>query len=260
MKYCISGRQPKSVLKQADQIKMNYVDRDKLIDYIEELPDKEFILCVPKEVTELNWELIKAHAGKVRFTLRIDNLDLASVCRANGIEFEWAFPVFTWYELRSLIALRPCSITLGAPLFFELDKVKAAVGDISLRLCPNLAYDAYIPRKNGICGTWIRPEDIGVYEKYVDSFEFITGDLKRDATLLRIYKEDRNWPGNLNLLITNLGVNIDNRSIDEGLAEKRTKCGQKCMSGGSCHLCETCFAIGGQLRAKHYEDLKKKNK
>lgn len=49
MKYCISGRQKKSVLRQADEIKMQYKDKDRLIDYIEEFPDKTFILSIPKE-------------------------------------------------------------------------------------------------------------------------------------------------------------------------------------------------------------------
>ena len=40
MKYAVSGRQPKSVLKQADEIKMAYHDKDKIIDYIEEFTDK----------------------------------------------------------------------------------------------------------------------------------------------------------------------------------------------------------------------------
>ena len=50
MKYAVSGRQPKSVLQQADEIKMMYQDRERLIDYIEELSDKTFILEIPKEV------------------------------------------------------------------------------------------------------------------------------------------------------------------------------------------------------------------
>ena len=68
----------------------------------------------------------------------------------------------------------------------------------------NLAFDAYIPRKNGIYGTWIRPEDVKVYEEWIDVLEFITTDLKQEATLLNIYKDNGYWPGNLNLLFTNL--------------------------------------------------------
>lgn len=238
---------------------MRWEDQDRLIDYIEEFPNKDFILCVSKDVTELNWDIYKAYTDKVvNFALCIDNLNLATECHKHNIDFYWSYPVFTWYEFRSLLALNPCYITLGAPLSFNLEKAIKACGPTgpSLRLCPNLAYDAYIPRENGIYGTWIRPEDTKVYEKYITVFEFETEELKREATLLHIYKEEQTWPGNLNLLITNLNYNIDNRSIDEKLGERRMNCGQRCMSGGACRLCETCFMLGNKIRELHYKEKK----
>ena len=76
MKYAVSGRQPKSVLQQADEIKMMYQDRERLIDYIEELSDKTFILEIPKEVVseDIDWDLYKAYSEKVNFILCINNL------------------------------------------------------------------------------------------------------------------------------------------------------------------------------------------
>lgn len=237
---------------------MRYEDQERIIDYIEEFPDKDFILHIPKEANDLNWKLYKTYAEKASFTLCIDNLNLANECYMQGIDFYWAYPVFTYYELRSLLTLKPRYITLGAPLSFDLDKVKQICGPIgpSIRLCPNLAYDAYIPRPNGIYGTWIRPEDTKYYEEYISVFDFEAEDLKREATLLRIYKKEKTWPGNLNLLITNLGVNIDNRSIDEELGQRRMNCGQRCMNGSSCRLCETCFKLGNAIRDLHYKKLK----
>ena len=226
MKYCISGRQPKSILSQADEIKMQYRDRDRLIDYTQEFTDKTFILEVPKEISsdEMNWELYKAYADKVNFMLCIYNLNLAKECHEHGIKFYWAYPIFTWYELEGVAAFNPSYLYLGPPLSFSLEKIKMKY-NIPIRLCANLAYDAYIPRENGICGFWIRPEDIETYEKWVDTIEFITDDLGKEATLLHIYKENKSWPGNLNLLITNLNYNIDNRGIPEEFGEIRANCG-----------------------------------
>lgn len=259
MKYCVNGRQPKSILKNANQIKMQYEDRDRLINYIEEFSDKDFILYIPKDVNELDWELYKAYAEKVvNFTLCIENLNLAKECHKQSIDFYWAYPIYTWYDLQGILALKPCYIILGAPLSFDLEKVIKACGPTgpSIRLCPNLAYDAYIPRENGIYGTWIRPEDVEYYEKYVAVLDFEVEDLKREATLLRIYKEEKAWPGNLNLLITNLRFNIDNRSINEELGQRRMNCGQRCMSSSGCRLCETCFKLGNSIRDLHYKKLK----
>lgn len=253
MKYCISGRQKKSVLRQADEIKMQYKDKDRLIDYIEEFSDKTFILSIPKEEQELDWELFKTYTEKVNFILCIDNLHLAALCNLHNIKFYWNYPIFTWYELDGILKLNPCYLLLNAPLFFDLKKVKEKT-DIPIRAVPNLAYDAYIPRDNGICGTWIRPEDIKIYEQYIDVFEFITDDLGKENTLLHIYKDNGAWPGNLNLLFTNFNINVDNRAILEDIAEKRIDCGQRCMSTSNCHYCETAIQFATAIRNKHYKD------
>ena len=145
---------------------------------------------------------------------------------------------------------------LNAPLSFSLNKVKT-ITNIPIRMCPNLAYDAYIPRKNGIYGTWVRPEDINVYEAYVDTFEFIVDELGKESTLLHIYKDNGNWPGNLNLLLTNFNVNVDNRAIPEEIGQYRANCGQRCMGPTStCHFCETAMNFSNAIRVKHYKDNK----
>ena len=107
--------------------------------------------------------MFKTYTEKVNFILCIDNLHLAALCNLHNIKFYWNYPIFTWYELDGILKLNPCYLLLNAPLFFDLKKVKEKT-NIPIRAVPNLAYDAYIPRENGICGTWIRPEDIKVYE------------------------------------------------------------------------------------------------
>ena len=48
MKYCVAGRQPYSVLKKADEVKVQYRDIDRILDFIEKIPDKIVILEVIK--------------------------------------------------------------------------------------------------------------------------------------------------------------------------------------------------------------------
>lgn len=235
MKYCMSGRQPISILKKVNEVRMHYVDKDRIIDYIEALPDKTIILEIPKEAS-INWDLYKAYASKVDFILCLADLATAQQCKSNGIKFFWGYPINTYYELQSLLKLEPCYLYLGAPLCFDLPRVKE-ITDIPIRLIPNVAYDGYIPRDNGVCGQWIRPEDVNEYEKYVDVLEFDTNELQREAVLLHVYKDTQKWMGNLNLLITNLGVDVDNRAISPDLVKARVSCGQRCMSHGTCHLC-----------------------
>ena len=257
MKYCVSGKQPKEILEQADEIKFSINDIGRFIDTIEILPDKTYIIEIPKDKDTIDWPLLQAYAQKVRLILCIQNLNLAKNCHQFGIPFYWSYPVFSWYELRGLIALNPCYIMLNAPLSFSLDKVANATF-IPIRLCPNLAYDAYIPRENGIYGTWVRPEDTEIYEQWVSTFEFITDDLGKERTLFKVYKNDRNWPGNLNLLLTNFNINVDNRAIPEEIGKIRATCAQRCMENGHCRFCKTAMNFSNSVRKLHYK-LKQKS-
>lgn len=59
MKYCLSARQPDSVLKKADEIKIELRDFKAIPEYIEKFPDKtlilEFVNVLPED---FNWEEI----------------------------------------------------------------------------------------------------------------------------------------------------------------------------------------------------------
>lgn len=254
MKYSVSARQSKNIIEQADQIKIAYKDKGIIIDYIEQFPNKDFILMVPKGI-DLNWDEIHTYAEKINLYLCLDNLGLATQCRDNGIKFYWSYPVFTWYDLTGLIELEPSYIVLGPPLSFELNKVQKKTA-IPLRMCPNLSYDAYIPRGNGIYGSWIRPEDISVYDNYIDVCDFVTDNLSTEQGLLKAYKSGK-WLGNLNLLLTNLNYNIDNRSLPEDIGKIRSVCGHRCMEESYCHYCETAFRFGDAIRKEHFNRLKK---
>ena len=250
MRYCVSGRQSKSVMEKADEIRFQYKDLGRAFDYLEVFTDKTFIIDIPKD-TEIDWNKLKMYADKVDLILALADLKLAGECYVNQIKFYWVYPITTWYELRGIVELNPCYLFLGAPLSFSLSKVKECT-DIPIRLCANLAYDAYIPRKEGICGQWIRPEDVDTYGAYVSAIDFVTNSLDSEKTLLDVYKFDKTWPGNLNLIITNLNYNVDNRLIPEDLGATRMNCGQRCMDRGTCHLCDNGVKFANKVRDGYY--------
>lgn len=256
MKYCVSNRQPKQLLEKADEIKVQYSDIARIKNYIEDYPNKSFVYEIPKNILNSNieWSKIKEYAEKADFKLAIKNLNLATECHNRNISFYWDYPVFTYYELRSLIKLNPCYIILNAPLFFDLENVNK-ITKIPIRLSPNLAYDAYIPKDNGIYGTWIRPEDVDNYSKYVNILEFVGVTTEQEATLFHIYQENKTYPGNLNFLFTNFNYHVDNRSLPEDLGIRRMTCGQRCMVHGTCHYCETIMNHANLIKKLH--NLKK---
>ena len=125
--------------------------------------------------------------------------------------------------------------------------------DCKFRMIPNVAYDAYIPRYDGICGQWVRPEDVQYYEGGIYVFEFENANLEQERTLYDVYAEQKVWNGNLYFLITNLNVHCDNRGLPDDIGQARANCGQRCMQTGSCHFCQTAFMFEKTLRTKKNE-------
>ena len=236
------------ILAQADEIKFQYKDRERILDYIENYSNKTFIIDIPKEEIVNDWDFLNMLNEKTNIILAIRDL---TIIENHNFKFYWAYPIMTWYELQGIILLSPSYLFIEAPLSFELEKIKSKF-NIPIRLNANLTYDAYIPRENGIYGTWVRPEDIEIYEEWVDTIEFFTNDLSKEATLFHVYKDQKTWPGNLNLLLTNLNYNIDNRALPEEIGKIRANCGQRCMSGNSCDFCGTAFNFAKRVRSLSY--------
>jgi hypothetical protein len=259
MRYCVSGRQPYSVMKRADEIKVTYADRDRIFDFIEKIPDKTIILDVPED-EKPEWNNWYMYQDKFyEFYIALHKLERATEFNDNGIKWYWPYPITSYYELHIILALGPSYLMIGPPLSFDLDNVanfayeKDSATPIPLRMVCNNARPSYLPlpdpiENTAICGQWVRPEDAKLYSTRVQCFEFENVDLKQEEALLHIYKENQNWPGNLNLILQNLHFNVDNRAIPEELGERRMTCGQRCWSTSSCRLCQNALRFAEELR------------
>lgn len=236
MKYCLKNRQESLYLKKANEIKVDFRDRRSIPDLIEKYPEATIILmCYPGE--EINWTDCEKWKilSRDKFILCLSNLDDAPNCKENGIPFYIGYPVKTFYELRALKELGVCYVRLAEPLFFQMDEVKQF--GIPIRAVPNVAYIDGFPRKNGVCGTWIRPEDIDTYAPYVEVLEFEAADIDKEQALYRIYAEQKEWPGEMDMLFTNFNYQGYNRMIMPKVAESRLNCGQRCQASGACRIC-----------------------
>ena len=256
MKYCVSARQPYSVLELADEIIVNYSDKDKIFDFIEKLPDKSIILhYTPGDVLDISLWKMYDEKFKGGFCVACHSLSDVDLFNENGIKWYWPYPITSFYELQMVLRLGPSQIVLGAPLFFSLSVVSNCAPEVKKRIVVNKAKPNYVPavgRFEAIVGQWVRPEDVAAYEPYIDVMEFdCVGEhpLKKEETLLHIYKENKFWPGNLNLLIDDLNINVDNRAIPNEFGERRINCEQRCERGGSCHFCDMAFQFAERLRS-----------
>lgn len=251
MRYALSSRQSKELLNKCDEIIVQSRDYLSLFDLVEEYPTKTFILRIDKENT-INWELLPSYNKNKNLICCLENLKDFEKCMTLGLRFYYAYPINSFFELSALKNLGVSYVLLGSPLFFQMDKIKSF--HIPIRAIPNIAYDAYIPRENGIYGQWIRPEDISVYEEYVSVCEFKDADLTKEGALYRIYAEEQKWPGDLNMLITNLNLECNNTVVYKDLGLKRLNCRQICQEGSSCRYCERALTFGDTV--KEYKESK----
>lgn len=251
MKYSINIRQPRAILRLADEIALSYNDINGIYNLLdeEELIKKRYVIEIEPE-DEIDWDKLADLAAMVgSMHLKLHDLRLIKKCRESALDWFWAYPIQSYYELMGILDLHPSFFLLDAPLYFDLAQVRKKIGDIPIRLIANEAHNISIPRRNGISGTYVRPEDIPVYEKYIDTLEFKTlgpweERLRKEKMLFEIYSSG-SWAGNLNLLLTNFNVNVDNRAFPEEFAEARVQCRQSCMRESRCNLCENIIKTIG---------------
>ena len=206
MKYCLNCRQDKEYLSKADEIFVDYRDRDFINTLVEDYKNVPIILDIPFDI-EPDWANIRIYnmISLQNLTLRLHNLkrDYPKV-KELDIRFYFAGLISTYYDLNSLVELEPKYVCLEAPLFFDLLTVHHILSqkNIGVRANPIVADQSAwgISHQNKEVGTFVRPEDIEAYEEYIDVFEFRDENdafllPKREAAYYRIYAEQKAWPG-----------------------------------------------------------------
>ena len=255
MKYCLNSRQPNEYLVKANEIKVAFRDRESIPDLADKYPNKHITLVHMPTDDVINWKEVKrwdvlTHS---QLYLCLDTVENCLIAKENGVKFFMGFPASSWYELDALKDLGVSYVYLNAPLFFNMPSVQAC--EIPIRAVPNVAYADGFPRPDGVNGTWIRPEDVALYEKYIEVMEFADCDIPKEQALFRIYAEQKNWPGELNMLITNLQHEGLNRLINSITMEKRLTCGQHCaVPYGACHACYRALDLANNKLLQDYQE------
>lgn len=253
MKFCISGHQPKPILEQADEIKINLSDIDKLYDFYIDFPTKTYIIIIPFENISQNiWYKLQKHSQGIKIKICTNKLSVIKQAQSYDLLAYLSYPVISFFELQALLNLKVSDILIDGVLFFKIPQVSQICNNsTNLRIVVNQCYPNYIPSlENGICGTFIRPEDIPIYESYIHICEFdAPNGLNQEAALLEIYKRQY-WNDNLNFICTNLDYDINNTLIQPNFAKNRLNCGQICMENKMCHLCPCIFQFYQQIGEK----------
>lgn len=254
MKYSLSSRQTAEYLAKADEIRVAYRDNETIYDLIEKYPNAKINLELPLEPIDVDWKRVKEFSilAKDNFIIGVINGAQMGEAMDRQINFYHRAPLHSFQELNDLRLAGVEYVYLGAPLFFQLDKVRRYYPTLKVRAIANVALpEGSMSYNNGVCGTWIRPEDVPTYEPYIDTIEF-ADELSAERALFRIYAEQHKWGATINTIIKDIHHEASNRMIPPTLAEVRISCGQRCMENGHCRLCERTFDLANPDLLKSY--------
>lgn len=259
MKYSVSSRQQPEYLSKCDEIKVLWNDRDIIFDLVTKYPGKTINLCryYIHSNDDIDWKEIKNYQKLARdnFVFGLSYIDELRECKANDIQFYYLEPIRTFRELQGVKALGARWAIIDAPLFFQMDKVKE-VG-VPLRATANMSIRELLPYPDGVPGPWIRPEDMDMYEPYIDTIEFGRVNLDQERALFRIYTEQKKWSGDLGLIIQDINYMGTNRMIPSDLTKKRLNCGQRCQIDAKCHYCWRMLDLANPDLLRDYQNSMK---
>lgn len=255
MKYCLSSLCKDTLLSQIDEIKVLWKNRKIIPDFAEKYPNATIILHKTSLDNSEAWEEIKEYniLCKNKLIVAVKNLEEINIARENNIKCFLGYPITSFYELQSIKDLPIEYIRLNAPLFFELDKVKA-ITNIPIRAIPNIAYNDGLPRENGVFGQWIRPEDLETtYAEYIDTVEFEGIHTDQEELLYDIYHIRKHWKFDLQDIIVNLNTPGKNKMLPPKIGEKRLNCGQRCQYNPEvCQFCKRALDMAIQEKVVEY--------
>lgn len=257
MNYSVSAGSGIKCLKQADEIKIPYNKISEIKNYIDSYPDIAFVITIDDRSDEVNYKLLNELNNTINLTIELITLTKALDYTKQNLKWFWKYPIQTFYDLEGLIQLGASQVLIDAPLFFDLKKIKEY--NIKVRLIVNQCYQNYIPRANGIHGCWILPQHMYLYEDYIYMIEFTSINTIQLNKLLDVYKNQKQWIEDCNVLFKYFNYHILGSAVSEDLTKIRLNCGQRCTRG-KCDVCDKYLALGRQMTSDLVTNIKERLK
>ena len=165
-------------------------------------------------------------------------------------------------ELYSFIKQSVSDVYVVSNLAFNLKEVGTYCHQkgVNVRVIPNMAQYSSGCKEQipAACRFFIRPEDIAVYEPYVDICEFMAPN-NRLSVLFKVYKSGQ-WLGDLNQLIIGLDEEeFNNTGLVPYFGPERLKCKHRCMLE-QCFICIEEQKIAKQFEQSGLELKRERNK
>lgn len=247
MRYCVDYTPTSQVLTQVDEINIpfNKDDMLTLIDFLSQhiAPQRVNIYIKDIESIKIIDKLIKIKKEypnfnfAFKFAYYYEEIDFNKIKEAQ-IDFYFEKYISNWEELLEILSFDVSDVFITEELCFDLKRVAdiAHANNTKIRVFPNVSQKTWkdLPALKTF---FIRPEDLDMYEEYIDVLE-IYGDRKRHEVYYKIYSKDKKWFGDLNELIIDLNYSLDSRFVIPRFGEKRISCQRKCLKGEKCNICE----------------------
>lgn len=152
------------------------------------------------------------------------------------------YPIANWELVEEVKKMNMTDIWIDGPLGFDLPAIKKSVGDIKIRIKPNGSTN-WLSYPMDITSFFIRPENLELYQEYIDVIDFQEHNEEKEKTLLEIYQRGY-FNEKLNYLIPCADCEVSNKLIPEVFGKNRLQCQQKCKVGGrSCHSCPLTISL-----------------
>lgn len=245
IKFCLDSRVSSKYRKKAQELYIEYRDFKSIPNYLEE--DYENITLIIDAPVQLTVEQL----GELkRYTRHKENIILALHSYNQltedyeGLKWYLMVPCNSFMEAKALQDAGAEYIVLGETLFFDITRLKD-YGIKNVRIMVNQASHSPVPRKNGICGPWIRPEDLAMYDIFDQTIIEFPGCMpSKEEALYRIYAEEHRWAGELDYIIDNINVKTPNRMLPSEFTTHRLNCRQRC---NTCHICPNLIRLANNI-------------
>ncbi len=274
MKYCIDYQKNFKYDDKIDEITIRFRREDtSLVDFLLCNQSKRINILIIDEDDFIENDSIKLFDAiaerypEINFALKLKTYKsskvkkIVEIIKSRKIKHKFFFEDFVkdWDTLFGYVELLPSDIYIVENLGFELKLISEILHNVNIRVrvFPNVAQSSW-RETLALKKFFIRPEDVSIYEPYVDVMEFFG---KKDSieTYYKIYAIDQKWFGKLNEIILDFDDEIDNRFIIPNFAYHRLKCGKRCYKGRPCRICDSIERLAAVLKNENLIIKKDKN-
>lgn len=259
MQYSISASNINKV--DAYEIKCPLNKLNDVLDYLKTHSNKRCnIILKDNEIPQYFYEqinLIKAIAPN--YTIAVNNFKILEKLLKENYNAYLAYPINDWETFMNLKELGVSDIIIDGALGFQMERIKQAKENINIRVSPTISLNATLapPDSPNEYSFFIRPEDLHLYEDYIDIIDFQASTAVQEKAYFDIYNRGY-YDYDLSILVPHLHCKVPNPLISSKLfATNRLNCEQKCKIPGKrfCSSCLTHFEIAKDL----YSSLMKNN-